>query len=227
MDMAVDMVLAEAMIPCAFGAIAEFEFRMIRLGATAYGALVDIEFPFLFFADTLRLPTKIHGVHAVLPSREENTDPLIEISPAEENEVQDGNNRQKIIRETGSDDPNDKKDCVYQCQPFDTYRQDEEQKHLHIREKSRKRKKHRKVNVMCVYAETQPGEEIDNKSIECGEKHPAEEIDREAAGAPLGLQYLAHHIVKIKSDKSQEACAYRNEDERDEPPDLTVQDVIR
>ncbi len=226
MDVAVDMVLAEAMIPRTLGTVAEFQFRMLRIGPAADSTPMDIEFPFLFFPDALRLTAEIHCIHTAFPSGEESPDPLSQVRSAEDRKIQDGDQRKKIERKAGRDDPDDEKHRINQRQPLDPDWQDKEKEHLHIREKRSKREKHGKIDIICADRITHPGQEINEESVKHCEKHAAEEINREAACPPLGFQNIPHHIIKVESDESQEIRAYWDEDKRDEPPYLSAQNVI-
>ena len=53
MDVVVDVVLAETVVPCTFGAESEFEFRMVNIRPSADGAFMSVKIALLVFAYAL------------------------------------------------------------------------------------------------------------------------------------------------------------------------------
>jgi len=85
------MVLTEAVITLAAGAVTEFKIRKFLVRSSADGALVFIKLGLLLTADTLGFFAEIDGVGAGSSGHGAK-----KITAAEDEEVDNCNNRQKI-----------------------------------------------------------------------------------------------------------------------------------
>ena len=148
------------------------------------------------------------------------------VVPAEYEEVQYSNNGQQIKRERRCNKAVDKYCGIDKSQPFYLDWNDEEQQHLHVREKRGKREEHRKIDKLRIYLIPDSRDEIQKKAIDKRKNNAGEEINGEAARTPFDLKHIAYHIVEIERDKRKETRADRDEHERDESPYLPLQDEV-
>ena len=123
MDVVVDVVLAEAVISGAAGAVAEFQFGEIRIRAAADRTFMGIQLVALLAADLRGGAAEVHCLRRG-PARES----VQQLAAAEHEEVQHRHDRQKVHRKTGRDHAHDKESGVHQGEPFHLDRDDEEQR---------------------------------------------------------------------------------------------------
>ena len=222
MDVIVDVILAEAVVSRAARAVTELQLRIIRIRAAADRALVVIELLRLLVADAPRLAPEIDRVFCrPVPAYH-----VPELSAAEDQEVQHGDDRQQLVREGIGDDAVGKKSRVQPGQIFDLERDDKKQQHLQVGKEHREGKEHRQVHVgrrqVHVDAEDQVHEDAAEHRQDCA----GEEIDRELAGTPVLLQRGADPVIEINRDEAEPAHILRNEEESHQAPDLTVQHAL-
>ncbi len=149
MDMAVNVVLTEAVISGAFRTVSEFELRIVPVRSAADAAFMVIETALLLFSDLLSLPFKAHCILIALSSSNNTLDSfnqslnaINDVIPAEDEEIQHGNNGKNIQGKWEPNHINDKQCRIKIGKPFNFNRQNKEQQYLHIRKKHCKRKEH-------------------------------------------------------------------------------------
>ena len=218
MDVIIDVILAEAVVPRAAGAVAELQLRVIRIRAAADSALVIVELGGLLASYPLGLAAEVDGVGAGSARYGAQ-----EVAPAEDEEIQYRDDGQQIHREGARHHRQNKEYRVHQCEPFHLDRDDEEQQHLHIREKRRKGEKHREVHILRRHSDVDAGRKIDDEPVKHGEDNAAEKVDVELRRPPILLKGAADPVVKIHRDERQHTRPRRHEREGDEPPHLPVE----
>ena len=95
MNVAVDVILTEAMVTYAFGAVTEFKIRIIRIRAAADCAFMPVKVCGLFMTDLLCRTLEV-DCSSTLFIHSEHTE---QIFPTEEDEVQNGHHREQVCRE--------------------------------------------------------------------------------------------------------------------------------
>ena len=95
-----------------------------------------------------------------------------------------------------------------------------------IRKKSGKREEHRKIDVLRSQTDSHAAKKIHYKTVQHGKDNAREEVNIKAGCTPLLFQRGADEIIEIKSNDRQEACAGRNKDKGNQPPDLPVKNII-
>ena len=206
-NVAVDMVFAEAVVTHAFGTVTEFKIRIIRIRAAADGAFMPVKAGGLFPPDLLCRALEVDCGGALFI----HTEHAEQIVPAEEEEVQDGHQRKQICWEGQREDAKEEEDGIYQRKPLHFDRDDKEQQHLHIREEGGKREEHGEIDILRRKADCHMGNEIHQEAVDDGEENAREEIDVEPGCPPLALKRGADKVVKIKSNESEKPGARRDE----------------
>lgn len=191
---------------------------MLRVGSAADGAFMGVELAALLLTYALRLAAEVYGVGAGLMELYR----LQQVAAAEDDEVQDSDERQQIHREARCKYAVDKERAVKIGKPFHLDRDNKEQKHRHIRIERREGEEHRQIDVCRRDVEADAGGEVDDKGVKLREYNAGEEKYRKLCASPVALKGVADEIIKIKGEQGEYAGAGRVEDYRDEPPDLTV-----
>ena len=220
--MAVDVILAEAMVTDAFGAVAELKVRVVRIRAAADRTFVPIKAGGLFAADLLRRPLEVDGGIALF----ENPEHAEQIISAEEEEVQNGHHRDQVCRERQGKDTEEEEHGVHQSKPLHLDRDNEEQQHLHIREEGGKGKEHGEIDILRRKADWYAGYKIHEKAVQNGEDDSGEEIDIEPGRPPLSLECGADEVIEIERDEGKETSTRRDKYKGDQPPDMPVENIV-
>ena len=142
MYMVIDMLYTEAVIALAAGAITKLKLRIICIGSAADRAFVGVKLGSLFIADFCRLLTEIQRALACFLGQES-----LQIGAAENEEINEGDNRQEVYGERIAKDAYKEKDRVYKCKELHAHRQEEHEQHLHIGVHGRKGKEHGQIDV--------------------------------------------------------------------------------
>ncbi len=115
----------------------------------------------------------------------------------------------------------------YVCKPFYLYRDDEHEKHLHVRVQRRKAEEHGKEHVVGAYHIAYAGRKEHDKAVHGGQEHAAYEEDVESRRSPLSFKSASYPIIKIEENKLPYAQGLRYEHEGDKSPYLSFQDETR
>jgi len=198
------MVLTEAMVTLAAGAVAKFQIRKFLVRSSTYGTFVLIKLRLLLTADTLGLPAEVYGVGA--GSFRHGAE---KIPSAEDKEVDDRHNGQKVCREASGEHTGNKQCRVHISKVFYLDGNEVEKQHLHIREKHGKGKEHGQVHILRRQVKAQASNEIHEETINNSEYYTGEKVDIELSRTPVLLKGGAYHIVKIKGDECQNTHAGR------------------
>lgn len=120
----------------------------------------------------------------------------------------------------------DKKYGIHNGQPLNLDRNDEKQQNNLIGIKRREGEKHGEVDIRGTYRNVCMKREVGNQSIDNGKQHSGNIVQREAGRAPASLQCRANKIRKVQRNDGPDPVAVRNDDKRDKPPDLPVQNMV-
>ena len=233
MHMIVDMIHTVAPIPSAFGAVPELQIRIVRIRPAADTALVQIACPLLGLSGRL---LEVDGLMGVLvlellllpPQRPQQT-------VSEEDEVvencQNGQQRHHVLMLPHHPQHLiQQEDPIQISQPLHPYRYDVAHEHLHIRKQGCKGQKQGQVGVVHTggHSHTQPIQR-GQEPYQNGQQDAGEIEDVESGRSPLLLHTGTDEVVKVGADGKKEnvAAGLRHENERDHPPDLSLEDIIR
>ena len=221
MNMVIDMVLAEAVVALAAGAVPELQFGMIRVRPAADRALVIIQLLLLLAADPLGFPAEVHRVFAASPGAL-----APQLSPAENEEIQHRHYRQQVQWERRGNHSHHKQRRVQNGQILDFNRYAVKQQYLHVGKQRREGEKHGQVDIRGRQRQIDPADKIDRKAVDRRQNHAGEKVNRELARAPVLLQRAADPIIKIEGDEGQNTRAGRVEHKGHQTPYLPVEDMI-
>ena len=174
MDMVVDVILAEAVVAGAAGAIPEFQVWIVRIRPAADRTFMRVEPVLLLAPDPRGGAAEVHRAR-----RRTARNGAQELAAAEHEEVQHRHDREQVYRERGRDHAHDKESGVHQRKPFHLDGKDEEQQHLHIREHRREGKEHGQIHILRVELDADPGDEIDQKAIQQRQDDAGEKVNVE------------------------------------------------
>ena len=174
-NVAVDMVLAEAVVALALAAVAELQIGILLVGTAADRALVAVKVGLLLAADPLRLTLEVDGL--CLRGRTSARESAAQITPAEKQEVQNCDHRQKgkdqvchIMRLGKHHEITgkiiSKEGGIHHSQPFHFHRNHKKQQNLQVREHHGKREEHGKVDILRIQRHACPGDEIRKKAVD-------------------------------------------------------------
>lgn len=212
------MVLAEAMIARATGAVTKFKLGKLGVGSAADGAFVRVEIGLLLAADARGFAAEVDGVLAWALGQGGNYIPA-----AENEEVDHRDDGQEVGREARRKDAENEKRGVDIGEIFNLDGNDVKKQHLHVREKHREREEHGKVNILGGEVEGHAGGKVNDKAVNHREDKAGEKVNIELRRAPIALKRGADHIIKIKRDEGEQPRGGRVEREGDKPPHLTAQ----
>ena len=230
MNVVVDVLLAEAVVARAAGAVAELQLRIAGVRPPADRALVVVELILLLPAGALLLPPDAGGLPAEVYHGVAGLagPPVPKLHAKKDQVVQHGYQREQVQRELRDvlHDHVGKQPQIHQRQPLHLHRQDHEQQHLHVREQGGHREEHGHEQEIPGHADHLiPGDEVHQKAEENCEKPAQENVKIELNSAPILLQQCAHPIVKIKGQQSQKRVVIKaDEQEGHQPPELAVED---
>ena len=219
MNMIINVILTEAVIALTLGAVTELQLGMLPIRSDAYGTFVIVKVCLLIPPDLCAFPSEIDDIRAGALRQKAH-----KITAAEDDKIDHGNDRKKICREGRCKDPGDKQDSINNGEIFDLERNNEKQKHLHIRVERRKREEHTQIYILRRKIEIYAEKEVDHKAVNHRQQNAGEEIDGKLRCPPLAFQRCADQIIKIDRDKGQKTAARRVHGVGDKPPDLPMQD---
>lgn len=215
MYVVVYMVAAETVIALAAGAIAKLQLRMVHICSATYCTLMGIQLALLLPAYASGFPPEIDGALAgsgrpVAP----------EIAAAENEEVQHRHHRQQVYWESVRQNGIYKEHSVNYCQVFYLYRDNVKYQDLDIREHTGKAEKHGQIYIVRVQPHHHARSKVYHKTVNYGQDNAGEKVNSKLACTPVLLQSIAHPIVKIEYDESQNTGAGRVEHKGHQTPDL-------
>lgn len=185
--MVVNMILAEAMIARALGAIAELKLRMVGVSAPADGAFMRIEIRLLLSLYARGLLAEVHRIRARALGKIRE-----KIAAAEDEEVDHRDNGQEVRRERRGKDAVNEECGVEIRKIFHLYGDDVEKQHLHIRVEHGKGEKHRQIHILRREVKAQPRNKVHDKPIDDREDDAGEEIYIELRRAPIALKRITY-----------------------------------
>ena len=226
MDMAVDMVDAEAMIARTLGAKAKFQFRIVGIRSAADLAFARVRLFRLLLVVFLRRFLEIYCVFLLLNSR--GTEIVKQPAPAENQIVKYGDDRHKAQKSHSVDkhenDGKREKRRVDNAEPLHLNGDDEKQQYRHVRINRGEGKEHGKVNIGCGDICVKPCGKPDDRSVKDVKKHTREVIDGKLTRSPIALKRASDEVIEIKGyeEKQPSHAGVGNENKGDQAPNLTL-----
>ena len=150
-------------------------------------------------------------------------------------EIQNRNHRQQrpqqIQREDALQNRKGEQRRVQPGQPFDLYRDDQEQQKLHIRVQHGEREEQREIHITGSRdSDIMPGEERGQNAHKEGQNHAGEIIEVEFRRSPLPFQRGSDHVIEIEEeehpDRVRDRAVSGHKDERNQTPDLPMENPV-
>ena len=229
-----DVVLAEAMVSGAAGAVPELQVGVVRVGPAAHLALVAVaplRLLFLLLADGgLELDGLVAGL---VPGPAPAVADLVgDGGPEEHEEVQQGHHggqgAQDVQPQQAPQHAQGEEHAVGDGQPFHLDRDDEHDEEPGLRVQHGKGEEQGQIDVIRAGHVGAAVDQAENDAGEDGERHAGEVIEVELGRAPFPFQGTANHVVKIQKQHQPDNTVLgdiaRHEDERHQPPQLAAFD---
>ena len=218
MDVIVYVLLTEAVVAGAAGAVAKFQLRMVRIGAAADRALVLIEIGLLLPADALGFLAEVHGIGAGSAGHGAH-----KVGTAEDEEVYYRHHGQQVCREAAGNDAHYKERGVEIGKVLYLDGQYIEKQHLHLREEHGEGEEHGQIHILGRQTKAGAGDKIHHKAVKHGKHNAGNEIEVELGRAPILFKGGAYHVIKIHGDKGEKARAGGDERKGHDTPDLPAE----
>ena len=232
MDVIINVVLAEAVVSRALGAVAELQIGEVRVRPPAHAALVPVALLGGLFLLLLDSGFELDGLvgAAVAVHLTPAPQSLGHVAPEEYQEVQKGDDRQQradeIQPQQGGDDVHGEQGRIGQSQPLDLEGDEKEQQYLSVRIEGGKGQEHGHADVIGAVNGGGGGAEgiVADDAGEDGQHHAGEVIEIELRRAPLPLQEISNKIGEIqREDEGERIEGIRHENKAHQTPQLQVQ----
>lgn len=231
----IDVILAEAVVALAAGAVTELKIGVIGIGTSAYGALTGVTLVLCFGVSLLCGLVEVDHIGAaliaVLASYRRYC--IYKHITAEDKVVEYCCKRYKCKENLtcykSGDDGNDKQSSIKIRQPLYFYGDNKEKQYAAFREESCKYEEHGEIDIGRIQ-ENIPllTEQACDHSVYYGAKNAADIVQREFTGTPVALKSIADEIVKVERDcQCQKIAAGRNEYKGYKAPYLTSEYKLR
>ena len=171
---------------------------MIGVGASANLAAACIGLYLAFVVHSLNLALEVYGSLALGAFSGNNIGK--KLVAAEEKEVKNGYDGEKVDGEWKTDNICNKDNSVYNSQPLHLYGDDEEQKNLQIGEKSSKGEEHGKIDIIGGDGVAHSGYKVENEAVYNRQNNACEEIYVESCRAHFAFKGFANEIIEIKEN---------------------------
>lgn len=219
MDVVVDVIHAEAVIPGTARAVAKFKIRIVCVSPPAHGAFMAIGLA--GFGALLRLSLfdfscflfEVNGVW-VYSSKAGAAKAAGKLISAENEKVEYGHKRKKgdCPRPCNAGDEHTiYKECrVNPCKPLHLYRDEKHQKHPLLRIHGGKGEKHGQVQIKCSYIYGCTQSEGENYTVYDVKDDAHGIVYGESSCAPCVFKRRADEIVKVKLNNNPRKIRGRN-----------------
>ncbi|MPM21232.1 hypothetical protein SDC9_67676 [bioreactor metagenome] len=230
-----NVVLAEAVVARAAGAVSELEVGILRVRPAADRALVVIALlPGLFFlllGGGLELDGAV-GIRmgGVAPMAGNHTG---DFRPEEDEKVQHRHHRQQRAQQVQlkgcGQNIHGKQRRIQPGQPLYLHGDDKKQQYLKVRIQNGKGEEHGQIDVESAVNNTRAAGKIHDQARQNGQHHARKIVQRKLGRAPFPLQKISDPIVKIKGQNQKEnvISVDGQENKGYEPPDFPVKHMVR